>query len=309
MEFNRKDLLDLGDLSREEISHILDTAENLKEISQRDIQKVPTLRGKTVVNFFYEPSTRTRTSFEIAAKRLSADTVSLSASTSSVVKGETLADTIMNLEAMKPSAIVIRHSSSGVPGLVASMVESSVINAGDGTHSHPTQALLDMLTIRETLGRLEGVKVAIIGDIANSRVARSNMVGLVKMGAEVRVAGPPTMLPVGLESYGVQIFNRPEPAIENADVVMMLRIQLERSKQHIFPGSREYARVYGLNAERMAGAADGAIIMHPGPMNRGVEISPELADGPYSVILDQVTNGIAVRMALLALLIPGGRSS
>ncbi|MEE9516221.1 MAG: aspartate carbamoyltransferase catalytic subunit [Candidatus Adiutricales bacterium] len=307
MEFNRKDLLGLKDFSSEEIEYILDTAESFKEISEREIKKVPTLRGKTIVHFFYEPSTRTRTSFEIAAKRLSADTVSLSASTSSLVKGETLADTALNLEAMRPDAIILRHSFSGAPHLLAKLVNSAVINAGDGTHEHPTQALLDMLTMREIKGSLKGLRVAIIGDIAHSRVARSNMIGLKKMGAEVRVAGPPTMLPPYLEDYGVEVSYLPEAALEQADVVMMLRIQLERMKESLFPDPREYARFYGLNLTRMALADPEAIVMHPGPMNRGVEISPEVADGPFSVILDQVTNGVAVRMALLYLLIGGKR--
>lgn len=307
MEFNRKDLLGLEDFSSEEIKFILDTAESFKEISEREIKKVPTLRGKTVVHFFYEPSTRTRTSFEIAAKRLSADTVSLTASTSSLVKGETLADTALNLEAMRPDAIILRHSFSGAPHLLAKLVKSAVINAGDGTHEHPTQALLDMLTMREIKGSLKGLRVAIIGDIAHSRVARSNMIGLKKMGAEVRVAGPPTMLPPYLEDYGVAVSYLPEAALEQADVVMMLRIQLERMKERLFPDQREYARFYGLNLKRMALADSEAIVMHPGPMNRGVEISPEVADGPFSVILDQVTNGVAVRMALLYLLIGGER--
>ncbi|MEE9556811.1 MAG: aspartate carbamoyltransferase catalytic subunit [Candidatus Adiutricales bacterium] len=307
MEFNRKDLLGLEDFSSEEIEYILDTAESFKEISEREIKKVPTLRGKTIVHFFYEPSTRTRTSFEIAAKRLSADTVSLSASTSSLVKGETLADTALNLEAMRPDAIILRHSFSGAPHLLAKLVNSAVINAGDGTHEHPTQALLDMWTMREIKGSLKGLRVAIIGDIAHSRVARSNMIGLKKMGAEVRVAGPPTMLPPYLEDYGVEVSYLPEAALEQADVVMMLRIQLERMKESLFPDPREYARFYGLNLTRMALADPEAIVMHPGPMNRGVEISPEVADGPFSVILDQVTNGVAVRMALLYLLIGGER--
>lgn len=307
MEFNRKDLLGLEDFSSEEIEFILDTAESFKEISEREIKKVPTLRGKTVVHFFYEPSTRTRTSFEIAAKRLSADTVSLTASTSSLVKGETLADTALNLEAMRPDAIILRHSFSGAPHLLAKLVKSAVINAGDGIHEHPTQALLDMFTMREIKGSLKGLRVAIIGDIAHSRVARSNMIGLKKMGAEVRVAGPPTMLPPYLEDYGVAVSYLPEAALEQADVVMMLRIQLERMKESLFPDQREYARFYGLNLKRMALADPEAIVMHPGPMNRGVEISPEVADGPFSVILDQVTNGVAVRMALLYLLIGGER--
>jgi len=310
LEFRHKDLLGLEELTAEEIEYILDQAEGFREISERPIKKVPTLRGKTVVLFFYEPSTRTRTSFDVAAKRLSADTFSLAGSTSSIVKGETLADTARNLEAMKPDAIILRHSSSGAPHLLAGLVRSSVINAGDGTHEHPTQGLLDMLTMRQIKGRLEGLKVAIIGDIAHSRVARSNMIGLGKMGAEVRVSGPPTMLPIGLEeAYEARVFLRPEEAIEGADVVMMLRVQMERAKAPLFPGLREYSRLYGLNAKRLNLAAPDAIVMHPGPMNRGVEISPEVADGPRSVILDQVTNGVAVRMALLYILIGGEREA
>jgi len=301
-----KHLLSIEDLSPEDITLILDTAESFKEISQREIKKVPTLRGKTVILFFYEPSTRTRTSFEIAAKRLSADTMSLSASTSSMVKGETLIDTARNLEAMNPDALIIRHPASGAPHLVAGLVNFTVINAGDGTHEHPSQALLDMLTIREAKGRLPGLRVAIIGDITHSRVARSNMIGLGKMGAEVRVAGPPTMLPPDIEQYGVKVYHRPEPALEGVDVIMMLRLQLERQTGRLFPGVREYARVFGLNRRRVELAAPDAVIMHPGPMNRGVEIAPDVADGPRSVILDQVTNGVSVRMALLYLLIGGG---
>ncbi|MEW6264428.1 MAG: aspartate carbamoyltransferase catalytic subunit [Thermodesulfobacteriota bacterium] len=305
----RKDLLGLAELSAEEITLILDTAESFKEISEREIKKVPTLRGRTVILFFYEPSTRTRLSFEIAAKRLSADTVALSSSGSSLAKGETLLDTILNIEAMNPDAIVIRHSSSGAPHLLAGRVKGTVINAGDGAHEHPTQALLDMLTMREIKGALAGLKVAIVGDILHSRVARSNMIGLIKMGADVRVAGPPSMMPVGLDQYGVRYYHRPEPALEGADVIMMLRIQLERQKDKLFPGVREYARVYGLNQERVNLAAPEAIIMHPGPMNRGVEISPEVADGDRAVILDQVTNGVAVRMALLYLLMGQGEKT
>ncbi|MFH1136599.1 MAG: aspartate carbamoyltransferase catalytic subunit [Pseudomonadota bacterium] len=307
MQFRRKDLTGLEDVSAGEIEYILDTAESFKEISQRDIKKVPTLRGKSVILFFYEPSTRTRTSFDVAAKRLSADTFSLAASGSSLVKGETLLDTARNLEAMNPDAIVIRHSSSGAPHLLARTVKAAVINAGDGAHEHPSQALLDMLTMREVKGRLKGLKVAIVGDITHSRVARSNLIGLGKMGAEVRVAGPPTMIPPGIqEEYGARVFFRPEPALEGADVVMMLRIQLERQKGRLFPGVREYSRLFGLNPERLALADPEAVVMHPGPINRGVEIDPAVADGPRSVILDQVTNGVAVRMALLYLLIGGG---
>jgi aspartate carbamoyltransferase catalytic subunit len=298
-----KDLLGMKQLSSEEIRLILDTADSFKEISEREIKKVPTLRGRTVILFFYEPSTRTRTSFEIAAKRLSADTLSLSASGSSLVKGETLIDTAKNLEAMNPDAVIIRHSSSGAPHMLASRIRATVINAGDGAHEHPSQALLDMLTIREHKGRLEGLTVAIVGDILHSRVARSNMIGLAKMGARVRLAGPPTMMPPGADKLGVDVYHRLEPALEGADVIMMLRIQLERQSGVLFPNVREYARFFGLDRKRVALARPDALIMHPGPMNRGVEISPDVADGPGSVILDQVTNGVAVRMALLYLLI------
>lgn len=302
---SKKNLVGLADVDPDEISILLDTAESFKEISEREIKKVPTLRGKTIILFFYEASTRTRTSFEIAAKRLSADTMSLSASGSSMVKGETLIDTMRNIEAMKPDAVIVRHSSSGAPHYLAERVRPVIINAGDGAHEHPTQALLDMLTIREAKGRLKGLNVAILGDILHSRVARSNMIGLGKMGANVRVAGPPSMMPVGLDQYGVSAYNRPEAAIDGADVVMMLRIQLERQKGSLFPSLREYARFYGLNPDRLELAAPDAIVMHPGPINRGVEISPDVADGPRSLILDQVTNGVAVRMALLYLLIGG----
>ncbi|MEW5722402.1 MAG: aspartate carbamoyltransferase catalytic subunit [Thermodesulfobacteriota bacterium] len=305
MVLKHKDLTGMEALTAKEIIYILDTAESFKEVSEREIKKVPTLRGRTVILFFYEPSTRTRTSFEIAAKRLSADTLSLSASGSSLVKGETLADTARNLEAMRPDAVIIRHSSSGAPHLLARLMSCSIINAGDGAHEHPTQALLDLMTMREKKRRREGLEVAIIGDILHSRVARSNMIGLGKLGARVRVAGPPSMLPARVEQYGVRAFTRPEPALEGADVVMMLRLQLERQKGRLFPGAREYARVYGLNQARLDLAAPEAIVMHPGPMNRGVEISPEVADGPRSVILDQVTNGLAVRMAVLYLLMGG----
>ncbi len=305
---NRKDLLGLESVSAEEINLILDTAENFKEISQREIKKVPTLRGKTVILFFHEASTRTRTSFEVAAKRLSADTFNLSAGTSSMVKGETLIDTGKTIQAMNPDAIVIRHASSGAAHLLASHVKASVLNAGDGWHAHPTQALLDMLTMREHKGRLAGLKVAIVGDITHSRVARSNMIGLRTMGAEVRVAGPPTMLPPGLEQYGAKVYQHMEPAVEGADVIMMLRLQLERQKSGLFSGVREYSRLYGLNTQKIKLAAPDVIVMHPGPINRGVEIAADVADGPYSVILNQVNNGVAVRMALLYLLIGGGQT-
>jgi len=303
----KKDVLEMESLSVEEIEAILDTAETLKEISTRPIKKVPTLRGKTVVNFFYEPSTRTKISFEIAAKRLSADTVSISASTSSIVKGETLVDTAKNLEAMNPDAIVIRHSAAGAPHLLARLVKASVINAGDGMHAHPTQALLDMMTIREKKGRLAGLRIAIIGDIAHSRVARSNIVGFNKTGAEVILAGPPTMIPMGVETLGAHITYHIEEAIKDADVVMVLRIQKERQQAFVFPSEREYAQCYGLTEKKLVGAKEDVLIMHPGPINRGVEIAPEVAEGPYSVILEQVTNGVAIRMALLYLLLGGPR--
>ena len=307
MKFTRKDLLGIKELSVEEIQLILDTAESFMEVSEREIKKVPTLRGKTVVNLFYEASTRTRTSFEIAAKRLSADAVNISSSSSSVVKGETLIDTARNLEAMNPDIIVIRHSASGAPHLLSRMIKQSVINAGDGAHEHPTQALLDMLTIRQKKGRIEGLKVAIIGDIAHSRVARSNIYGLRKMGADVSVGGPAIMMPRDIQQLGVTAHHRIQDAIQDADIVMMLRIQIERKAASVFPSLREYAKFYGLDREKLKCAREDALVMHPGPINRGVEISSEVADGPSSVILDQVSNGVAVRMALLYLL-AGGQS-
>jgi len=305
MQFRKKDLLGIKQLEVEEIEVILETAETFKEISTRSIKKVPTLRGRTVVHLFYEPSTRTRTYFEIAAKRLSADTFNISASTSSIVKGETLVDTAKNLEAMNPDVIVLRHSAAGAPHMLARRVEASVINAGDGMHEHPTQALLDLLTIRDNKGTIAGQTVAIIGDIAHSRVARSNIWALTKMGARVLVAGPNTMIPQDLDKLSVEVFNHIEEVIPDADVIMMLRIQLERQGKMLLPSLREYARVYGLNEEKLSKAKPDVLIMHPGPINRGVEISPSVADGPYSVILDQVTNGVAIRMALLYLLIGG----
>jgi aspartate carbamoyltransferase catalytic subunit len=289
----------------EEINLILDTADSFSEISTREIKKVPTLRGKTVISLFYEPSTRTRTSFEIAGKRLSADMISISSLTSSVAKGETLIDTAKNLEAMNPDVIVIRHGCAGTPHLLAGILKPSVINAGDGAHEHPTQALLDLMTIRSKRGRIAGLKVAIVGDIAHSRVARSNIHGLKKMGARVSVAGPATMLPRGIEKMGVAAHTRIEEAIGDADIIMMLRIQTEREKQNIFPSLREYSRHFSLNNGNIGLARKDVLIMHPGPMNRGVEISPDLADGSHSIILDQVTNGVAVRMALLYLLTGG----
>jgi aspartate carbamoyltransferase catalytic subunit len=306
MKLAKKDILGIADMSVDEINLILETAESFLEISMRDIKKVPTLRGKSIINLFYEASTRTRTSFEIAGKRLSADTINISASTSSTVKGETLIDTARNLEAMNPDIIVLRHSAAGAPHMLASLVKQSIINAGDGAHEHPSQALLDMMTIREKKGKIAGLKVALVGDILHSRVARSNIYGLSKMGAEVVVAGPATMLPRDIEKMGVAAFTKIEDAIADADVVMMLRIQLERQKQNIFPSLREYAQHYCLTRKNIKLARPDAIVMHPGPMNRGVEISPDIADDPgISVILDQVNNGVAVRMALLYLLSGG----
>lgn len=305
MVLKSKDLLGIDYLDREEIEEIISTAESFKEVSTRDIKKVPALRGRTIVNLFFEPSTRTRTSFELAAKRLSADIINISSSTSSVVKGETLLDTARNIEAMNSDVIIVRHSMSGAPEILARALKSSVINAGDGFHEHPTQALLDLFTIKERLGKVEGLKIAIIGDIAHSRVARSNILCLNKMGAEVRVCGPATLMPAGIEKMGAKVYFRPEDAIDGADAVMMLRIQMERQERGLFPGVREYSRFFGLNQERVRLAKEGVLIMHPGPINRGVEISPEVADGPHSVILDQVTNGVAVRMAVIYLLTEG----
>jgi len=299
-------MLGIVDLSREEIDLILDTAESFKEISTRRIKKVPTLRGKTVITLFFEASTRTRTSFEIAAKRLSADTLNISASTSSVVKGETLIDTARNLEFMNPDIIIIRHSAAGAAHILAGLLDQSIINAGDGAHEHPTQALLDMLTIREKKGSIEGLRIAIVGDIAHSRVARSNIYGLTKMGADVAVCGPAMMIPRDIEKMGVSVYYNIDDALKDADVVMMLRMQLERQQKNLFPSLREYANHFSLNRETIALAKEDVLVMHPGPINRGVEITSEIADGPYSVILEQVTNGVAVRMALLYLL-SGGR--
>ncbi|MFZ5451519.1 MAG: aspartate carbamoyltransferase catalytic subunit [Thermodesulfobacteriota bacterium] len=305
MEFRRKDLLGIADLEPEEISLILETAASFKEISTRPIKKVPTLRGKTVVTLFYEPSTRTRMSFEIAAKRLSADTLNLTVAASSAVKGETLADTAHNLEAMAPDVLVIRHATSGAPHFLAQRLQCGVINAGDGLHEHPTQALLDLLTIQEAKGRLDGLKVAIIGDIAHSRVARSNIHALTKMGSRVTVAGPATMLPPFLETLGAQVTTSLLEAVRDADVIMMLRLQLERMGQMFLSTLREYSQFFGLAPKHLELAKEDVIIMHPGPLNRGVEISPEVADGPHSLILEQVTNGVAVRMAVLYFLIGG----
>ncbi len=308
MKLSRKDILGIQDFSVEEINLVLDTAESFIEVSTREIKKVPTLRGKTVINLFYEASTRTRTSFEIAGKRLSADTINISASTSSMVKGETLIDTAKNLEAMNPDIIVIRHSAAGAPHMLARLLRQSIINAGDGAHEHPTQALLDLMTIRSKKGRIAGLQVAIVGDIAHSRVARSNIHGLIKMGAQVRVAGPATMLPRDIEKMGVRAYTKIDEAIREADIIMMLRIQTEREKHNIFPSLREYAQHFSLNSRNINLAREDVLIMHPGPVNRGVEISPDIADGPRSIILDQVTNGVAVRMALLYLLSGGSDS-
>jgi aspartate carbamoyltransferase catalytic subunit len=309
-----KHLLGIADLSTEDIVKVLDLADTFAEINTRPIKKVPTLRGKTVINLFLEASTRTRTSFEIAAKRLSADAVNISGSTSSTTKGETLLDTAKNLQAMAPDVIVLRHSSSGAPHYIAQHVDAAVINAGDGTHEHPTQALLDCATIRKHKGHgpdgksIAGLTVTIVGDIAHSRVARSGILALGKLGAKVRVAGPRTMLPVGIEEMGAEVFERVEPAVADADVVMMLRIQLERLHgAGLFPNTREYSRYFGLGPRLAATLKPDAIVMHPGPINRGVELDPAVADGARSVILDQVTYGVAVRMALLYLC--GGGSS
>jgi aspartate carbamoyltransferase catalytic subunit len=305
MAFSHKHILGTAQLTAGDINMILDTAESFKEISRREIKKVPTLRGKTIINLFYEPSTRTRVSFEIAEKRLSADSINISASSSSVVKGETLEDTARNIEAMRPDIIVIRHSASGAPHFLAERLEASIINAGDGAHEHPSQALLDLMTIRENKGTLEGLTVTIIGDITHSRVARSNILALNRMGASVRLVGPGTMIPAGIEKMGAKVYTRMEDGLDGADVVMMLRIQLERQGTHLVPSVREYARFFGLNQEKLAYARADALVMHPGPMNRGVEIMSNVADGSQNVILDQVENGVAIRMALLYL-ISGG---
>ncbi|MCA1634234.1 MAG: aspartate carbamoyltransferase catalytic subunit [Acidobacteria bacterium] len=306
-ELTRKHLLGIRGLSAEEITHILDTAESFREISAREIKKVPTLRGRTVINLFFEPSTRTRTSFEIAGKRLSADVININSSSSSVSKGETLLDTARNLEAMGPDLIVIRHPSSGAPHQLARICRAGVVNAGDGAHEHPTQALLDALTIRQRKGSLEGLRVAILGDILHSRVARSNAHLLTTMGASVALAGPGTLAPPGFASLveggtSLRVERRVEDALEGADVVMVLRIQRERQGSAFLPSMREYAVHYGLDVKRLSLAAPDAIVMHPGPMNRGIEISSEVADGASSLILDQVANGLAVRMAVLYLL-------
>lgn len=308
MSFQHKNILGLEELTAEEITLILDTAESMKEVSERDVKKVPALRGVTVCNLFYEPSTRTRSSFEIAEKRLSADVLNFTLSQSSVTKGETLLDTARNLEAMGASVIVIRHPLSGAPWLLAKELNSSIINAGDGSHEHPSQALLDLFTIREIKGKIKGLKVVIVGDILHSRVARSNMWGLVKLGAEVRVVGPPTLIPTYMQKAKVKTFYSLERAIEGADVVIMLRIQMERQESEYFPSLREYSRFYGLTREKLKLAHKDVTVMHPGPINRGIELSSDIADDAGSVILDQVSNGIAVRMAMFYLVASAGRN-
>ncbi|MBI4837617.1 MAG: aspartate carbamoyltransferase catalytic subunit [Nitrospirae bacterium] len=297
-----KDLLGIKDLSAEEIIRILDTAAVFKDVLARDIKKVPTLRGKTVVNVFFEPSTRTRTSFELAAKRLSTDVVNFSVPASSIAKGETLKDTALTIQALGADFVVIRHSSAGVPYFLSRVLKASVINAGDGSNEHPTQALLDLFTIRSSKENIEGLTVAIIGDVAHSRVAKSNIYGLTKLGAKVRLIGPPTLMPVAINNLPVDIYNSMEEGIRGADVIMTLRIQLERQNRGFFPSLEEYFKLYGLTGDRLKLAKEDAMVMHPGPINRGIEISTDAADGPQSVILEQVTNGLAVRMAVLYLL-------
>jgi len=301
----KKDLLSISDLTRDDIDLILNTAEAMREVGERPIKKVPTLRGKTVVNLFYEPSTRTRTSFEIAEKRLSADTLNIAVASSSVLKGETLVDTALNIEAMAPDMIVLRHASSGAGHLLSRICRSRIINAGDGMHEHPTQALLDAFTIKQHKKRLDRLKIAIVGDLLHSRVLRSNVLLLTMMGADVWVCGPATLIPARIDQFGVTVSTRVDEAVANADVIMMLRIQHERMQSAFFPSIREYFNTFGMTTERVARAKSDVIIMHPGPMNPGVEIASEVADGAYSVILEQVANGVAVRMAVLYLLAGG----
>ncbi len=306
--FRHKHILGLEQMSAEDIQHIITIARSFKEISTRPIKKVPTLRGKTIVNFFFEPSTRTRLSFEIAAKRMSADTFNIAASTSSATKGETLIDTAKNLQAMNPDIIILRHSSSGAPHLLARNVDAAIINAGDGTHEHPSQGLLDIMTILEHKGSLDGLKIAIVGDIAHSRVAGSDIIGFNRLGAKVFLAGPATYIPAGVEQLGVTVCRDIREAIDGADVVMALRIQKERQNDPLIPSLREYSSFYGINNKLLELARDDVIVMHPGPINRGVEMNPDVADGKRSVILDQVTNGVAVRMALLYLVLGGDKT-
>jgi aspartate carbamoyltransferase catalytic subunit len=305
MKFERKDLLGLEELSREEIEFILETTESFVEISERPIKKVPVLRGLTVVNLFFEPSTRTRTSFELAEKRLSADTVNITASSSSAVKGETLKDTVKNIEAMSIDMLVVRHNAPGAVRYLADVLDCPVINGGDGAHEHPTQALLDLFTVKRRRGSLEGLKVVLVGDILHSRVARSDIWGFTKLGAEVSVCGPPTLIPPEIETMGVSVHYDIEQVIPWADIIMMLRIQNERLEECFFPSLREYSEFFGIDSAKMKNAKPDVLIMHPGPVNRGVEITPDIADGPYSVILEQVKYGVAVRMAVLYLLSGG----
>jgi aspartate carbamoyltransferase catalytic subunit len=305
VEWNRRHLLGLQDLSAGEITTVLDSAVSFKEVSTRSIKKVPPLRGKVVANLFFEPSTRTRISFELAASRLSADVVNFEKATSSAVKGETLKDTARNIERMGVDIVVVRHSAPGAPHRLATVLNASVLNAGDGAHEHPTQALLDIFTIREHKGDIEGLTVAIVGDIAHSRVARSNIWGLMKLGASVILVGPPTLVPGGFRKLGVEVSHNLDDVIGRCDVINMLRIQLERQQSGLFPTLREYSRLFGLNRERMQRAKNDVLIMHPGPINRGVEIAPQVADGPHSVILEQVENGLAIRMAAMYLVTRG----
>jgi aspartate carbamoyltransferase catalytic subunit len=305
MNWVHKDLLGIRELSREEVLFLLDSADSFRDISRREIKKVPTLRGKTIITLFYEPSTRTRVSFEIAGKRLSADTINISTSTSSVTKGETLKDTSKNLEAMRPDVIIIRHSMAGAPHMLSKILDSSIVNAGDGSHEHPTQALLDLFTMRERKGAIDGLRVAIVGDIAHSRVARSNIFALKKFNTEITCCAPPTMLPPHIEELGVRVTHSLSEAVTGKDVIMMLRIQKERGGTSFIPSIREYSSLYCLTQERVSRADKDVIIMHPGPMNRGVEISDDVADGSSSVILDQVENGVAMRMAILYVLSGG----
>jgi len=306
MQLERKDILGLQEMTPQEIGLILDTAESYKEILSRPVKKVPILRGKSICTLFYENSTRTRCSFELAAKIMSADTTTVSTGGSSIQKGESLKDTLLTLEAMGMDLFVIRHGASGAPHFAAQVLKSSVVNAGDGMHEHPTQGLLDMLTIRENKAEIKGLKVLIVGDIMHSRVARSNLWGLSKMGAEVRLCGPSTLLPAEVEKLPVTVFTDLNAAIDGADVVNVLRIQLERMDRGFFPSIREYSTLFGINKSRLRRAKRDVLVMHPGPMNRGIEITPEVADGEFAVITDQVTNGVAVRMALLYLLLGGG---
>ena len=308
MSLKGKDLLEIKSLEKAEIESVLDVAGGYKDVISRDIKKVPTLRGRTVVNLFFEPSTRTRTSFELAAKRLSCDVVNFSGDTSSVVKGETLVDTALTVEALGAETVIVRHGSAGVPHLLARTLKASVINAGDGMNEHPTQALLDAFTIKEKKGSFKGLQVAIVGDVIHSRVAKSNIYCLNRLGANVRLIGPPTLVPRALESLGAKVYHRMEEGLKGVDVVMMLRIQMERQEGGFFPSTEEYFRNWGLTEARLAIADGEAIVMHPGPMNRGIEISSGIADGPQSVILDQVTNGLAVRMAVMYLLAAGGKA-